>query len=188
MLPVSVHAYISAPREEIFDLLADMTARESWTDHFARELRLESPRSSGVGAAVRYRLDAPCYRVWVESEIVEADRPRRIVEATRAGRGGKTGGEVVFELSRQSQGLTRVEMTVRSEPGTPREAFQERLGARPWLRRRAKTALDRLRQIFEEHSGEPLARSTVAAWEPRKAARFGTSTRGATHRQAPEQG
>jgi hypothetical protein len=109
----------------------------------------------------------------VETEIVEADRPRRIAEATRGGRSGRSRGEVVFELTRQGQGLTRVEMTVASQPGTPREAVMERMGARGWTRRRAKQALERLRAIFEERPDEPLARATVAGWEDQKAPRWG---------------
>ena len=157
-----------------------MAGRPSWTDHYQRDFRLESPRSTGVGAASRYRLDAPFYKRWVETEIVEADRPRRVVEATRGGRLGRSHGEVVFELSPQGRGLTRVDMTVRSEPGTPRERFQEKLGARRWLRRQSKIALERLRAVFEERRDGPLARATVAAWEPASGPRFGTGTRGGT--------
>lgn len=178
MLPVTAHTFISAPREEIFDFVADLANREAWTDHYTSELRLEHPRSAGAGAAVRYRIEAPRSAHWVEAEIVEAERPRRLVEATRGGRSGRTRGEVVFELSRQSQGLTRVDMTVSSEPGTPREAVMERLGARGWTRRQSKIALERLRGIFEEHSDRPLVRSTVAAWEPQKAPRFGVARQG----------
>lgn len=176
MLPVTAHTFISAPREEVYDFLADLANRAAFTDHYTSELRLEHPRSAGVGAAARYRMDAPRYRHWVEAEIVEADRPRRIVEATRGGRGGRSRGEVVFELSRQGQGLTRVEMTTSSEPGTPREAVMERLGARGWLRRKSKVALERLRGIFEERSDRPPARSSVAGWERQKAPRFGVGT------------
>jgi uncharacterized protein YndB with AHSA1/START domain len=177
MLPVSVHAYISAPREEIYDFLADLANRPAWTDHGTSEFRLEHPMSHGVGAGSRYRLDAPRYRQWLATEIVEADRPRRIVEATRGGRNNLTKGEVVFELVRQGKGLTRVEMTVWSEPGTAREAVKEKLGARRWLRRQSKVALERLRRIFEEGSDGPLPRATVAGWEPEKAPRFGVSPR-----------
>ncbi|MEA2397594.1 MAG: hypothetical protein QOK25_1150 [Thermoleophilaceae bacterium] len=178
MLPVTAHTYISAPREEIFDLMADLAYRPAWTDHYTSEFRLEHPRSSGVGAAARYRLEAPRYRVWTETAIVEADRPRRIVEATRGGRIERTRGEVVFELTRQGEGLTRVDMTLWSEPGTAREAVMERLGARPWLRRKTKVALERLRTIFEEEPGRPLEHATVAGWEPLKAPRFGLGPRG----------
>jgi uncharacterized protein YndB with AHSA1/START domain len=177
MLPVRVHTFISAPREEVFDFLADIANRPAFTDHYMKDFRLESPRTHGVGAAARYRLEAPLYKQWVEAEIVEADRPRRIVEATRAGRLGRAQGEVVFELSPEGRGLTRVEMTVSSQPGTARERVQEKLGAHRWLRRRSKKALERLRAIFEERPAEPLPRATVAGWEPSRGPRFGAGTR-----------
>jgi uncharacterized protein YndB with AHSA1/START domain len=173
MLPVTVHTSISAPREEIFDFLTDLANRTAWWDHFTSSLRLAHPKSDGVGAAIRYQLDAPGNTQWVESQIVEADRPRRVVETTRGGRLSKTRGEVVYELSRAGRGLTRVEMTIWNEGGTPRERFKEKLGTRPWMRRQAKVALERLRTIFEEMPDAPLARATVAGWEPQKAARFG---------------
>ena len=179
MIPIRVHAHISAPREAVFDLLADMSARPSWTDHFLKDFRLESPRSSGVGAAARYRLDAPLNRRWGESEVIEADRPRRVVEATRSGRLDGTRGEVVYELSPQGRSLTRVDMTVWTEGGTPRERVKDKLGARRWLRRQSRKALDRLRTILEEHPDEPLERATVAGWEQSRGPRFGTGTRAA---------
>jgi uncharacterized protein YndB with AHSA1/START domain len=177
VLPVTVHTFISAPREEVFDLIAELACRPAWTDHYMREFRLEHPRSHGVGAGARYRLDAPFYRHWVGTEIVDAERPRAVVEATAGGRYNRTRGEVLFELSREGRRLTRVDMTIWSEPGTPREAVMERLGSRRWLRRKAKVALERLRVIFEEHPDRPLARATVASWEPLKAPRFGVRPR-----------
>ena len=188
MIRFTVHTYVGAPREEVFDLIADVGARPGWTDHYMRDFRLENPRASGVGAAARFRVDAPRYKHWVEIEIVEADRPRRVVEATRAGRAAKSPGEVVYELSPQGRSLTKVEMTVSSEAGTPRERVLARLGARRWLRRQSKKALERLREILEEHPTDPLPRADIAAWEPARGPRFGTSTRGARHRHAPEQG
>jgi uncharacterized protein YndB with AHSA1/START domain len=177
VIPIRLHTYISAPREQVFDLLADMAARPSWTDHYLKDFRLENPRAQGVGAAARYRLDAPLDRRWGETEVIEADRPRRVVEATRSGRLGRTRGEVAYELSPQGRSLTRVEMTVWSEGGTPRERVKEKLGAHRWLRRQAKKSLERLRTIIEEPSGEPLERATVAGWEQARGPRFGTGTR-----------
>jgi hypothetical protein len=46
-----------------------------------------------------------------------------------------------------------------------------------WMNRQSKTALERLRLIFEEGAHEPLARATVAGFEPLKAPRFGESPR-----------
>jgi uncharacterized protein YndB with AHSA1/START domain len=179
VIPVRVHTFISAPREQVFDALADIAARPSWNDHYMKDFRLENPRARGVGAAARYRTDAPFYRQWVEAEIVEADRPRRVVEATRAGRLGGTAGEVSYELTPQGRSLTRVDMTISSEAGTPRARFQERLGARGWLRRQSKKALERLRTMLEERPDEPLERATVAGWEQSRGPRFGTGTRAA---------
>lgn len=179
MIPVRVHTFISAPRERVFDLLVDMAARPSWTDHYMKDFRLESPRSSGVGAAARFRLDAPFFRQWVEAEIVEADRPRAVVEATRSGRLGGLRGGVSYELSPQGRSLTRVEMTISCEAGTRREGLQQRLGARRWLQRRSKKALERLRAILEDRPDEPIERTRLAAWEPARGPRFGTSTRAA---------
>ena len=173
MVPVHVHATIAAPREDVFDFVVDLANRASWMDHCTSGLRLAHPKSDGVGAAARYRLEAPFYRVWVATQIVEAERPRRIVEHTRGGHSNRSDGEIVFELSRPGKGLTRVELTIWSQPGTARERFLEKLGARRWVKRQAKIALARLRAVFEERPDEPLARTGVAGWEPQKAPRFG---------------
>jgi uncharacterized protein YndB with AHSA1/START domain len=177
MLPVRVHTFISASREDVFDFVADMASRPSWTDHYMKDFRLENPRAQGVGAAARYRIEPPLYKQWVETEIVEADRARRIVEATRSGRLGGGRGEVILELEPQGRRLTRVDMTILMEAGTLREHVQEKLGARRWLRRRSKKALVRLRAILEAPGTEPLPRATVAGWEPGRAPRFGISVR-----------
>ena len=177
MLPVTVDAYISAPREELYDWIADLASRPAWCDHFQKDYRLAHPRSHGSGAAARYLLDAPRARMYVETTIVEGERARSIVEATHGGRYGRTKGEVVWEISRAGHGLTKVEMTTQWETATPRERFKERLGSRRWLRRQSKTALERLRVIFEEHPEGPLARATMAGFEPLKAPRFGASPR-----------
>ena len=178
MVPVHVHTTIAAPREEIFELVADLAYRPAWCDHFIADFRLAHPRSDGAGAAARYRLLAPRYKPWVETQIVEADGPRRVTERTRGGRYNRSRGEVVFDLSRQGRNLTRVELTIWSEAGTARERFLERLGARRWVRRQAKGALERLRAVFEDRPDAPLARATVAGWEPQKAPRFGLELAG----------
>jgi uncharacterized protein YndB with AHSA1/START domain len=178
MVPFTVHSSIAAPREEVFDFVADMAHREAWWDHCGSEFRLEHPVSTGVGAAVRFRLGAGGSKSYLETQIVEAERPRRIVEATRSGRLGRTRGEIVYDLSRQGRHLTRVEMTVYSEPATVPERLRQRLGGRRWMRRQVKLALQRLRAVFEERPDEPLARTTVAGWEPQKAPRFGAELAG----------
>ena len=177
MLPVTVQASISASREEIYDYIVDLALRPAWCDHYLSDYRLTSPRSVGVGAGARYLIDAPMSRLYMEVTIVEAESPRRIVERAHGGRNLRTKGGVSWELTRAGAGLTRVEMTAWHDAGTPREAFKQRLGMHRWMKRQSKTALARLRLIFEEGAHEPLARATVAGFEPLKAPRFGESPR-----------
>lgn len=174
---VTVRAYVSASREQLFDFVSDLTLRPSFNDHYMDDYRLANAHSHGTGAAARYLLRAPFYKHYVETQIVASERPRRIVEATHGGRGGRSRGEVVWELTRGNRGVTEVELTVMWEPATPRERVMSKLGSRSWLRRRSKKALERLRVIFEEPQRRPLARATVAGYEPAKAPRFGDSPR-----------
>jgi len=172
MRPVTVSSSISASREEVFDYVADIANRVAYCDHYLREFRLTRPRSSGVGAAARFELRAPFARSWAELEIVESDPPRRIVEKGRVGRLGRTPFFFVYDFT-PGTGLTRVEVTVWSEPATRLDGFRESLGGRGWIKRQTKMALERLRLVFEERPEAPLARATVAGFEPEKAARFG---------------
>ena len=95
-----------------------------------------------------------------------------IVEQARIGRWGRTTGWAEWELA-ADYGSTEVRLALWSEPGIRWDAFKESLGARGWLKRRQCGALRRLRMIFEERPDKPLARATVAGYEPLKAARFG---------------
>ena len=177
MLPVTVQASISASREEIYDYIVDLALRPAWCDHYLKDYRLAHPRSRGVGAAARYLIDAPSWGLYMETTIVEAESPRRILERAHGGRNLRTNGGVSWELTRAGAGLTRVEMTTWHEPGTPREGFKEKFGSTRWTRRQLKTALERLRVIFEEQPGRPLAHVSIAGYEPLRSPRFGVSPR-----------
>ena len=162
---------ISAKREDVFDFLADLAGRPAYTDHYLEDYRLARVDSYGRGAAARFRLRAPLANEYAELEIVECDRPRRIVEEVRVGRLGRSRSVAVYELLPQG-GLTRVELTTYSEPATPVDALKQ-LGAARWMRRQTKIALERLRLVFEEPPDRPLLRTTIAGYEPHTAPRFG---------------
>jgi uncharacterized protein YndB with AHSA1/START domain len=174
MRPIRAHVTISAPREEVYDLVADLAARVAWCDHYQRDYRLTRPRSSGVGAAARFQAKAPRSHTWVEVSIVEAARPRAMREKLRLQRLGRTSGFVEYSFEPLGAGATRVDMVLWTEPATRLDALKESLGARGWLKRQVKRSLSRLRKIFEEQPGAPLARATIAGYEPAKAARFGS--------------
>jgi uncharacterized protein YndB with AHSA1/START domain len=172
---VTVSTVISAPREEIFDFVCDLAARPAYTDHFMRDYRLARVNPVGQGAAARFQLRAPLAKEYAELQISEVDRPRRIVEELAVGRRGRNRSLAVYDFSIESPGVTRVELTMFSEPATPIDRVKE-LGAAGWLRRQTSKALKRLRMIFEEPAGGELKRATIAGFEPDKAARFGVPT------------
>ena len=171
MREVTVSAVISAPREQIFDLVCDLAARPSFA-HFLDDYRLARVQPVGVGAAARFKLDAPLANEYAELTIIKADRPRQIVEEIRYGRRGRNRSVAVYDLTRESPNVTRVELTTFSEPATIVDRLKE-IGAAGWLRRKTKKSLDRLRMIFEEPDRVELKRATIAGYEPEKAARFG---------------
>lgn len=176
MVPVTVHAHISAPRNEVYALIADVAARPTWSGDFAKDYRLVSPRSVGPGAGGRFRLDGPGGTRYVEFSIVEARPPRLVVDEGRTGRLGRTRWTAEYELTEPAQGVTRVDLTISTEPENPIERLREAVGFPRFVRRRSKQALERLRRILEEGGDESAGRATIGGYEPRKAARFGTSS------------
>jgi uncharacterized protein YndB with AHSA1/START domain len=173
MRPIRAHVTISAPREDVYAFVADLAARVAWCDNWQHDYRLTRPRSSGEGAAARFYVKAPRSHTWVELAIVEDAPPRVLRERLRLHRLGRTPGFVEYTFEPLGS-ATRVEMVLWTEPATRLDAFKESLGARSWLKRQVKSSLSRLRRIFEERQEAPLARATIAGYEPAKAARFGS--------------
>jgi uncharacterized protein YndB with AHSA1/START domain len=175
MRQVTAEIHISAPRERVFDFVADLAGRPAWTDHYLEDYRLARPNPYGLGAAARFQLRGPIVSEWAELVITECDRPRRIVEEAKVGRRGRNRSLAVYEFSPEAGGVTHVELTTFSEPATVVDRLKQ-FGAATWMKRQTTTALERLRMIFEEPPEGELARVTVAGYEPEKAARFGAAT------------
>ena len=175
MIPVALDTHIAAPREDVFDLVADIAARPSWNDHFQGEFHLtRSTRTSERGSAARYRTDPPFqHQLYSDLAIVELDRPRRIFEEGVQGRLNRGRVQIVWDFSQEGPGLTEVSFEMRTEPGGKLQSIAESLGAHGYYKRQYATALERLRLIFEERPEGELARATVAGYEPLKAPRYG---------------
>jgi hypothetical protein len=173
MRPFTVQTSISAPREEIYDFVADLSNRPAYSDHFMQDYRLARANPVGQGAAARFKLKGPFGEQWGEIALMTCDRPRRIDEQGRIGRLGRITTHAIYEFVQDAGGVTRVELTVWTDPDKPFDTILEHLGARRWLRHRTRMGLQRLRRIFEEERDQPLARATIAGYEPLKAARFG---------------
>jgi uncharacterized protein YndB with AHSA1/START domain len=183
MRQVTVEAFISAPREQVFDFVNDLAARPAYCDHYMKDYRLARAYPIGLGAAARFRMRAPMGKAYAELMITDVDRPRRLVEELGVGRRGRNRFVAVYEFLQEPGGVTRVELTTYGEPATWVDRIKM-FGAAGWLRRKTRGALERLRQIFENPPKEPLARATIAGYEPAKAPRFGAPT-GADPSRAP---
>jgi uncharacterized protein YndB with AHSA1/START domain len=172
--PVESRIVISAPRDQVFAFIEDVSNRVAWMDHFLGDYRLNRVNPVGVGAGAAFVIESPLFPQRAEYQIVEAEAPRRLVERGRIGRWGRTTGWTEWELV-DNYGSTELSVTVWSEPGIRWDAVKEGLGARPWLKRQVSVSLRRLRAIFEEQRDRPLARAAVAGYEPLKAARYGSA-------------
>jgi hypothetical protein len=172
MRQVTVSVFISAPREQVYDFVADLGGRPAYTDHYLKDYRLARANAVGKGAAARFQLKTPLARERGEIAIKEADRPRRIVEEGGIGRFGRSKLLAVYEFTAESGG-TRVELTTLSDPGALADRLKQ-TGVHHWMRRQTQTALRRLRLIFEDPPEGRLARATVAGYDASKSPRFGT--------------
>jgi uncharacterized protein YndB with AHSA1/START domain len=166
MRSTTVTSTIDAPRERVFDYLADIANHAEFTDHFMKDFRLTRLQSRGVGAAARFRLSAPVTSplgldVWAELVLAELEGPHRILMEGTAGRIGRIPVSVLYRLTEQDPGMTRVELTVSTEPATAADRLREVLGGRLWLVGRCRRALRRLKFILEE--GEPSAHAVRVA-------------------------
>ena len=173
MRPIEQRIVISAPREEIFEFIADVSNRVAWMDNFLKDYRLTRVHPIGVGAGAAFKIDSPLFPLRAEYQIVETEFPRLIRERGRIGRWGRTTGYTEWELL-ESYGSTELIATVWTDPGIRWDGLKESLGARPWMKRQLSHSLKRLRKIFEEAPERPLARAGVAGYEPLKAARYGS--------------
>jgi uncharacterized protein YndB with AHSA1/START domain len=159
---VSASIVISAPREQVFDYLQDIANHPQFTDHYLVDWRLTRMDSVGLGAGARFRIKAPANRFsWGDVTFAEVDRPSRIVEVGRSGKGNRIRSMGVYELSASAGGTTRVRFTLQTEPATLADRIREMLGGRSWLRRKNAKAMRRLRSVIEsgQERGE---RVTVA--------------------------
>jgi uncharacterized protein YndB with AHSA1/START domain len=153
MGPIRAEIEIDVSREQAFATIADLAARPSFTDHFLSGFRLTRIDASGVGAGARFRLEEPVRSVWMDTTIVEADEPFRIVEAGQGGRENRIATHTVWEITGGSGALTAVRVSSWTEPGALDRGLELLSGNSFWAQRGWREALRRLRDQLE--SGRP---------------------------------
>ncbi len=171
MRPITVSTVVDAPREHVFRCLADLANHAAFTDHMTSDFRLERMESSGVGAAVRFRvasslarlpLMSPLASASVELVTTELEEPYLLLLEGATGRFNRVRVRVDYRLTVHSTDMTRVELTVETHPAKRIDALKESLGARPWLAAKLRRALRRMRELIEE-GGISAGRVRVAA-------------------------
>lgn len=150
MGPVSAEIEIDAPRERVFEAIADLSRRPSFTDHFLTDFHLTRIESRGVGAGARFRVSQPLRSVWMDTTIAELEPPHRIVERGRGGRVNRIPVSTAWELTQAGGALTRVRISHWTEPSNPLDRALESLTGAVTLQERAwREALRRLRDQLE---------------------------------------
>lgn len=159
MGPISVTRAIDAPRERVYDYLRDLANRPAFTDHFIGDYRLERFESAGVGAAARMRIARG--GLWMETVIIETERPYRILERGKGGRLDRIPILTAWELV-EGPGAAGCAVTLRfgTEPTHPVDRAHELLRGERYFRRQWSTALSRLKDLIE--SGRSGDRVSIA--------------------------
>jgi uncharacterized protein YndB with AHSA1/START domain len=150
MGPVSAEVEIDAPRDRVFEAIADLSRRPAFTDHFLTGFRLTRIEPVGIGAGARFRIAVWPRRVWADTAIVGAEKPHRLVEHGRGGRANRIPSTTLWELTEGPGSLTKVRVSYWTEPARPVDRALELLSAAsvPY-ERRWREALRRLREQLE---------------------------------------
>lgn len=148
MGPVSAEITIDASRERVFELLADLSARASFTDHFITGFHLLRVDPVGIGAGARFEIrDAGG---WFDSVIVESEAPHLLVERGHGGRFNRVPNVTEWRLSgAPGAGGCEVRVTFWTEPSHPVDRLRELRCSERRLTRGWRRALRRLRDIVE---------------------------------------
>jgi uncharacterized protein YndB with AHSA1/START domain len=154
MDPITVSTTISAPREEVFEYLADISNHAEFTDHYLKDWHLTRVDPYGTGAGARFRVKAPLARFnWADMTFVELQPPFRIVERGRGGKYNRIRMLGTYTLTPGPSGTTKVEYELETVPVMLSDKLMEAFGGRAWSRRQSAKAMRRLRSILEEGRG-----------------------------------
>ncbi|MBA3866242.1 MAG: SRPBCC family protein [Solirubrobacterales bacterium] len=150
MGPIRAEVEIDVPREQVFERIADLALRPSFTDHFLTDFHLTRIETTGVGAGARFRVKAPLRSPWEDTAIVEQEESVQIVERGSGGRTNRIANHTVWELSGGSGLLTALRLSHWTEPTNPIDRGVEVLSSGSYWQERAwREALRRLRDTLE---------------------------------------
>jgi carbon monoxide dehydrogenase subunit G len=141
MEPVTVSTNLPQSRQDVFDFLDVMAHHEPFTDHILKDWQYSGP-DRGVGSKARVHVTAAGRTDTVDIEVIDAERPARIVERN-IGAGGKRVATGTYTLTERPEGGTHVQF----QYAWQRIPLSERVMApvvRSMLRRANERAMARL--------------------------------------------
>ena len=163
MGPISAATEIDVSREEAFAVLADLSLRPAFTDHFLSDFHLTRIDPVGLGAGARFRIQAPLRKVWSDMTIVELEQPFKLVERGRCGRTNRIETTTVWEVTGGSGALSKVTVSSWTAPTNPIDKALESLSWGAHFQQRGwRQALRRLRDMLESEEPVPVRRIAVA--------------------------
>jgi uncharacterized protein YndB with AHSA1/START domain len=141
----SASAIVPRPPQEVYEFLAVLANHEAFCDHYLVDWSTSGPRS-GVGARIRVRANLPGPKDWNDTEIVEAEPPRKIVERGVSAKGKRrTRGTFTLEPAPGDATRVRFDLVFEAQPATDRLV-------NPFLRRYIakgnQKAMDRLAALM----------------------------------------
>jgi hypothetical protein len=107
MEPVTVSIDLPQSRQDVFDFLDVMANHEPFTNHILKDWEYSGP-DRGVGSKARVHVSAGGRTDTVDIEVIDAERPARIVERN-IGAGGKRIATGTYTLSDRPEGGTHVQ-------------------------------------------------------------------------------
>lgn len=154
MQPVKVTIEVPHPREQVFDFLDVMANHEPFTNHMLLDWRYSGP-DHGVGAKATVTVKAAGRSETVEFEVIDAERPAKIVEQN-VGAGGRRIATGTYTLEALPGGHTRVSF----EYAWQQAPLSERLAAplvRWVLRRGNARSMERLAEQLQARQNAAAA-------------------------------
>jgi hypothetical protein len=106
MEPVHVSINLPQSREDVYDFLDVMANHEPFTNHILKDWEYSGP-DRGVGSKARVHVTTAGRTDTVDIEVIDAERPARIVERN-IGAGGKRVATGTYTLSDLPGGGTHV--------------------------------------------------------------------------------
>jgi len=154
--PVTVSIDVSRPIEQVFEFLDVMANHEGFNDHLMRDWELSGPER-GIGSKARVHVKALGVRDIIDIEVMDAERPVRIVERNRAAKAGRV-GQGTYLLQVNADGGTHIEFEYRWLVAP----LLDRLTApfvRSYLRRNNATSMRHLAGLLNGQRGTAIRNS-----------------------------